>query len=137
MTNGELKYIEEQQDRVLVGEQDLKKIVLTSAAGILTAVILASAAGIWATNNQLKDIQGWQDTHDAHYDHGMADMAKMAGRIGKLEAFADTGKRFTRDDGDKIEVRVRILENSSIRIETKLDAILNKLSAVKRQTGTP
>jgi hypothetical protein len=137
MTETDLKHIEELQERVLDGEQGLKKVMLTTASGILTAVILASAAGIWATNNQLKDIQGWQDTHDAHYDHGMAEMNKLDGRIGKLEAFADTGKRFTRDDGDKIEARVRLLENTSIRIETKLDAILNKLSAVKRQTGAP
>jgi len=34
-------------------------------------------------------------------------------------------------------VRVRLLENTSIRIESKLDAILGKLGAVKRQTGAP
>lgn len=128
-------------DRVLVGEADLKRVILTSVAALFTAVIVTGAGGIWSVNNKLKDIEAWQEKHDAHYQHGIEQVVDLGQRVLKLEEFANRGDRYTsrdaKEDGAKMDARVRMLENTSIRIEAKLDVILDKLGVVKQSLGAP
>jgi hypothetical protein len=143
--------LKEQQELILSREGVIKKILIGFSTAILTAAVISSAASVWAIFGEINGIKEWITVHIAEVEYGSKQHSAFEKRILKLEEFASAGDRFTKKDGDllahedrRLSDRIRLLEDSRIRIESKLDRIeerskdiLDKLGAFKNAVGAP
>jgi hypothetical protein len=144
-------HIEEQQEEILSKEGTIKKVLVGFSSAILTIAVASAAASVWAIYGEINGIKEWVKVHEMSVEYGSKQHVGFESRLKYLEDFANAGDRFTKRDGEDLRAedrrlsdRIRVLEDSRIRIEAKLDRlderaqeILEKLAAIKAAGGAP
>lgn len=128
-------------ERLLNGEQQIKRMVLTGVIATVSTVIAAAIIGSWVTfasfNEQLHELATWRREHSTMTDFISADARRLDVRVSDLEDFSRKGERFTKSMGDSLETRVRSVENAQVRIEARLDVIIDQIKKIGRTDGGP
>jgi hypothetical protein len=99
------------------GNGGLRRWLLGVAGTMAVALLLGSVTGLVTLYWQVQRLEAsWEVPEGARGALALRErLTKLEGRVERLEDFRGEGRRFTRQDGDRIEQRIEALERRGRR----------------------